>query len=313
MRTASAKHSSWTRLRPIRSSSEFGLSTSLGQRSPEQPFGRITIVGLGLVGGSLARALSALDAPPQVVGWSPSADERGAAAAAGVVAEAPANRSTALADAELVVLAAPLDPSRALLGIVAEEAPPTATISDVVSLKGPMAVAARACGLGDRWVGCHPMAGSEASGFAASRADLFAEARVWTVADGGAEARVPAVHRLWEAIGARPERIDAVTHDRLMALASHLPQLVSTALANVMASAGVQESELGPGGRDMTRLAGSSVDVWRDLLACAPIELSAGLRSLAEASDRMADRLDAGDFDAIVEEMERAGLWRGAR
>lgn len=288
------------------------MSTSSGQRSPEPPFGRIAIVGLGLVGGSLARALSALDDPPYVVGWSPDPHERGAATDAGAVSEAPEDRSAALSDAELVVLAAPPEPSRVLLPIVAREAPPTATISDVVSLKGPMAAAARASGLADRWVGCHPMAGGEASGFGASRADLFIGVRVWTVAERTAEERVPGVHRLWEAIGARPETTDAETHDRLMALASHLPQLVSSALANVMEGAGVERDELGPGGRDMTRLAGSSVNMWRDLLACAPSELSGGLRALAEASERLADRLDAGDVDAIVEEMERGALWSEA-
>ena len=274
------------------------------------PFGRIAIVGLGVMGGSLARALSAIDDGPAVVGWSPNEEEREAAVSAGAVIAAPSARADVLSDADLVVLAAPLRVSCDFMREVAGEAPPTATISDVVSLKVPLTEAARAAGLVERWVGSHPMAGREASGFEASTADLFVDATVWTVADERARARIGDVHRLWEAVGAKPEHVDAREHDRMMAFVSHLPQLTANALADVLADSGIVPSQLGPGGRDMTRLGQSSPAMWRDLLAHAPPELALGLRALGEASERLADLLESGDVDSIAATMNRTARWR---
>ncbi len=274
------------------------------------PFDRVAILGLGVMGGSLARALSALDDGPAVVGWSPDEEEREAALAAGAVIAAPSVRADVFADADLVVLATPLRVSCGFMQEIAEQAVTTATISDVVSLKAPLAEAARTAGLVERWVGSHPMAGREASGFAASTADLFVDTRVWTVADDSARARIDDVHRLWEAVGAKPEHVDAREHDRVMALVSHLPQLTSNALAGVLADSGIAPSQLGPGARDMTRLGESSSAMWRDLLEHAPPELARGLRALAESSERLADLLESGDVDSIAATMSRTARWR---
>ena len=274
------------------------------------PFGHIAILGLGVMGGSLARALSALDDGPDVVGWSPDEGEREAAVAAGAVVAAPSARADVFADADLVVLAAPLRVSCGFMLEVAEQAPPAATVSDVVSLKVPLWEAAQGAGLVERWVGSHPMTGREASGFAASTADLFVDTKVWTVADDRARERIEDVHRLWEALGAKPEHVDARVHDRLMALLSHLPQLTSNALADVLTDSGIASNQLGPGGRDMTRLCESSSAMWRDLLEHAPPELARGLRALAESCERLADLLDSGDVDSIVAQMSRTAQWR---
>ena len=274
------------------------------------PFGRVAILGLGVMGGSLARALSALDDGPAVVGWSPDEEEREGAVAAGAVIAAPSARADVFADADLVVLAAPLRVSCGFMRDVAKQAPPSATISDVVSLKVPLTEAARAAGLVERWVGSHPMAGREASGFEASTADLFVDTRVWTVADDRARERIDAVHRLWAAVGAKPEHVDAREHDRVMALVSHLPQLTSNALAGVLADSGIAPSQLGPGGRDMTRLSESSSAMWRDLLEHAPPDLARSLRALAESSERLADLLESGDVDSIAATMSQTARWR---
>ena len=155
------------------------------------------------------------------------------------------------------------------------------------------------------------MAGREASGFAASSADLFHDARVWTVAHDGARERVDGVHRLWEAVGARPPvRVGADEHDRLMALVSHLPQLTSNALVGVLVASGIEPTQLGPGGRAMTRLSASSPAMWRDLLGHARPELAEGLRALAESSERFADLLESGDVDTLATMMSRTAVWR---
>lgn len=268
------------------------------------------MLGLGVMGGSLARGLAALADPPHVTGWSPSAQEREAALAARAVAEAPDGWQEAAADADLVVLAAPLRASGDLLVEVAAVTSEATTITDLASLKAPLARTAAQAGVSDRWVGSHPMAGSERSGFEASRPDLYAGAHVWTVASVEAGLRVGRVHALWRSVGARPEAIDAEEHDRLMARVSHLPQLASNALASVLAAAGVEPAQLGPGGRDATRLAGSGPALWRDLFEHASPELAEGLRALADAAEHVADLLERGDLDGLEELMRSTRAWR---
>jgi prephenate dehydrogenase len=274
--------------------------------------GSVAILGLGVMGGSLARALAELADKPRVTGWSPKPEEREAALAAGVLSAAPATWQAAVRDAELIVLAGPLAASCAMLAEVAAVGPAAATLTDVASLKAPLARAAAAAGVSARWVGCHPMAGSEASGFAASKPGLYRAARVWTVAAEEARPRVGRVHALWKSLGAEPVEIDAERHDRLMALASHLPQLASNALAAVLMDAGLQPEQLGPGGRDTTRLAGSSADLWKDLLGYASPDLARGLRDLAAGADRIADLLDRHDIEAVADIMRATRTWRAS-
>jgi prephenate dehydrogenase len=202
--------------------------------------------------------------------------------------------------------------SCAMLAEVAATGPNSATLTDVASLKAPLARAAAAAGVAARWVGCHPMAGSEASGFSASKPGLYRSARVWTVAAKEAGPRVGRVHALWRSLGAEPVEIEAERHDRLMALASHLPQLASNALATVLMDAGLGPEQLGPGGRDTTRLAGSSADLWKDLLGYASPDLARGLRDLAAQADQMADLLDRHDIDAIADIMRATRKWRAS-
>jgi len=275
----------------------------------EAPFERVAVLGLGAMGGSLARALSVLEPGVRVVGWSPREEERRAALDVGAVAAAPSDWQEAVAEADLVVLAAPLSASCDLFAGVAEATSSGATLSDVASLKAPVARAATSAGAEARWVGSHPMTGSEESGFAASRADLYEGARVWTVAHPAAEDRVPRVQSLWRALRARPESIDADEHDRLMALASHLPQLTSNALAAVLREGGVLPTRLGPGGADMTRLAASGSAMWRDIFEHASPELVAGLRALAREAAKVADLVEAGDLDGVEELMNATRAW----
>jgi prephenate dehydrogenase len=282
----------------------------LDSRATELRFERIAVLGLGVMGGSLARALSELERAPRVSGWSPSSEERRAARAAGAVADAPDSWSAAVAEAELVVLAAPLSASCDLVAEVARVAPRDATLSDVASLKAPLARAAARASALDRWVGAHPMAGSADSGFGASRADLYRGARVWTCAAPEAAARERRVHALWRSLGADPRAIDPDEHDRLMAVASHLPQLAANALATVLESAGIEPGQLGPGGRDMTRLASSSPEIWHDLLEHASPELIRELRALSAETERLAELLERGDLDAVTALMKRTRAWR---
>jgi prephenate dehydrogenase len=276
---------------------------------PDGPFATVAILGLGAMGGSLARALSGLEARPRIVGWSPVGAERDAAANTNAVDAAPSAWREAVAGADLVVVAAPLAASCELIEALAAVTPAETTLTDVASLKVPVARVAAEVGVQDRWVGAHPMTGSEGSGFAASRSDLYQGARVWTVAHASAKPRVERVSTFWRSVGARPTLIAAEDHDRLMALASHLPQLTSNALASVLSRFDVTPEELGPGGSDMTRLAGSNSAMWRDIFDHASPELLRGLDALAGATARIADLLRRGDLEAITRLMDRTREW----
>ena len=271
------------------------------------PFARIGIVGLGLMGGSLARALAAQPRPPEVMGWSPDAAEREQARASGALSQVVARAEDVLS-ADLVVYAVPL---RAVLSLLAEHAPrwpPGAVISDVASLKAPVRAAA---GAAAAYVGAHPMAGGHASGFAAGRADLFRGTRVWlTPGAGAAPEAVARVADLWRALGAEPRTIDAREHDARMALASHLPQAAGSALALALAEQGLTPDELGPGGRDATRLAASSPGLWVELLLAARDADVAALDGLQRSLAEFRDAVAHGDEDALRALLERARAWK---
>lgn len=272
----------------------------------------IGIVGLGLMGGSLARALSRLPDPPELVAWSRSADDLELARDARVIRQVAASPEEVAESAALVVYAVPLG---AILGMLDSHRTlwrPDAVITDVASLKEPLAERARASGVADRFVGSHPMTGGESSGFRAARADLYRDVPVWIARDTGSPTARAAVEALWEAVEARPEPCGAREHDQRMVWASHLPQLTANALARVLAAEGMTRFDLGPGGRDMTRLAGSSAAVWTDLLEAAAPAVSAALESLGRTIHDLAKDLDAGRIDEVAAVMDATRRWREA-
>jgi prephenate dehydrogenase len=268
------------------------------------------VIGIGLMGGSLARALRAHADAPEVVGYSPVASERDAAVAAGAVSRVVERADDAAASADLVVYAVPLSVTVDLMKRHQSAWRRDAVVSDVCSLKSALTALARSLGIEHRYVGAHPMTGGESSGFGASRSELYRAATVWLTAAEAAGDERARIERLWASLGALPRWIDAETHDRIMVRASHLPQLLSNLLADALRRAGLGPGDVGPGGRDMTRLAGSSPEVWRDLLESSSVELAPVLRELGDALDDAASSLERGDLDALVRVMERTRSWR---
>ena len=274
-------------------------------RTPDHPFRTVAVVGLGLIGGSLARGLGVLSRPPRVVASSDSAGDLEMAERAGVIEAGASDPAAILAGADLVVYATPLDVTLRLLADHRGRWPAGAVVTDVASLKAPVEEAMRALGEGARYTGSHPMAGGEGSGFGHSSADLFADATVWLAGSGVGGTGVEA---LWTALGARPRWTTATDHDRLMSWCSHLPQLASNALARVLEESGHDPADLGTGGADMVRLAGSSPEMWLPLLARS--EAGAALHELARAARMLADAIDRRDLEAIERWMKSTRAWR---
>jgi prephenate dehydrogenase len=245
----------------------------------------VVVVGLGLVGGSLARALTR--AGYAVVGVDRPAVLRRARRAR-AVARTEADLERAVVGADIVILAATPAANLRLLRRVARAAPNT-LVTDVGSVKGPIARAAASLGL-RRFVGGHPMAGSERSGFAASQADLF-RGRAWVLTPVRAGAADLAVlRRLARAVGARPIiTMSPDQHDRAVAFLSHAPQLFAWALRDAARGDRVAARWLkmaGPGFRDMTRLARSPRRLWREILDQNRREVARALGAVRRALGR---------------------------
>jgi len=238
----------------------------------------VAIIGLGLVGGSLARALT--DAGYRVTGIDWPLVVRRAVRTGAVTAGA--TRAEAAAACDVVVLAAPPATNIRLLRRLARVAPPALVLTDVSSVKAQIAREAARLGLAGV-VGGHTMAGTEKRGFAASSKRLFDGATWWIVpARSGRANRL--VRDMVRSAGARPVTTDAATHDRTMAFLSHLPQVVAWALRDAARRDPVARVHLrraGPGFRGMTRLAGSPRPLWRQILSANAGEVARALAAFA--------------------------------
>lgn len=303
---------------------------------------RVVIVGLGVMGGSVAKSLGRRAPRTAVFGIDPD-DESAALAARDGVVRAPALEECD-PDGAVVVFAAPLDVTAALVLDKAHVWSRASLATDVAGLKVPVMEAARegvarlaavrspapAGAPADPrparssvFVGAHPMCGSERAGYAAARDDLFEGADVWLCPprrvrepDGGDSQRGSAAngplalaHAFWRLLGARPRTIAPEEHDRLMVWASHLPQLLSSALAWSLEDAGVDREALGPGGRGMTRLAGSGESMWLPLLEAARKRDAHALGALEERIGTVRRMLEEGDMAGLARLLKKGRRW----
>ncbi|HET9426480.1 MAG TPA: prephenate dehydrogenase [Gemmatimonadaceae bacterium] len=263
---------------------------------------RVAIVGLGGIGGSAALKLGQRGASP--IGYaSDDADRRGAVAAGLRVAD---SLRAAVTDVDLVLIAVPLDQVAPVVEEVLAAAPGSATVLHAAGLQRPHATRLAPAAAG-RVIGTHPLAGTELSGFGAASADLFLGATVYVEPRGTRRMREDA-ELFWSMAGAkRIEYRDAADHDDLMAAVSHVPQLVATALGATLAYSNIPRALLGPGGRDMTRLAASPWSMWKPLLGATPGRTLAMLESIETELRDIREEIAKGTLD------EAAISWSVAR
>ena len=262
---------------------------------------QIAFLGLGQVGGSIARAASTAGFATRITAWTPEGAGPRAARADGIVATASAGE--AIRGADLVVLAAPplacLGLLDALAGSLSTELAPDAVVTDVASTKTAIVARARANGL--RFVGGHPMAGRERAGYGAAEPDLLRD-RPWVIvpadpADPAADARVAA---LAEACGAGPVAMTAAEHDAAVAAISHLPLVLSVALVEAMNAEPdwAAARELAAGGwAGMTRLARGDATMGAGILATNGPATAGRLRALRAVIDEWLLLLADGGAD----------------
>jgi prephenate dehydrogenase len=271
-------------------------------------------LGFGLIAGSVARAVraNAATADWTMAAWSPTGSGPASALAEGIIDRASPIPVSALDGADVVVLGAPATACLELIDRLAgpwrDRLPGTAVVTDVASTKARLVERADAVGL--RFVGGHPMAGLERTGFAASDADLFRD-RPWILVQGAlaSPADVARVEAVARACSARPIVMDAGAHDRAVAGISHLPLV--TAVALVEAVTGATEGT-GPGAgpaADWPAAVGLSAGGWRDMTRLARGDPAMGASIVATNAEALAARVRdlRAALDAWLVELERVG------
>ncbi len=261
---------------------------------------QLTLIGVGLIGGSLARALRASGQVQEVIGFGRNLANLHQAVDLGVVDRIETSMARAVRGADMLVLAVPVGAMAQVLGDIAPHISDQTVITDVGSVKGSIVAAARAA-LGvhfHHFVPAHPLAGSEKSGVTASVEALFRGQRVILTpvaeTDGGALTRV---EHMWRATGAETVTLSVEEHDAILAATSHLPHLLAFSLIDVLAREPATRRVfdfIGNGFRDMTRIAASDPVMWRDI----------GLANRTAILQALGDY--RADLDALIAALEHS-------
>lgn len=280
------------------------------------PFQRITILGCGLIGGSFALALKQAGFAGEIVGWGRE-DALERAQQRGAIDRGVVDLAQAVADADLIYLSTPVGAILDLLPQVGQAAKAGALVTDAGSTK--VAICARAKEVLPEkviFLGGHPLTGKETSGIENADADLFVGAKYVVIKETkeaeeaeeefGSESVREFLDWL-RRVGAEPVVLDAETHDRAVAFTSHLPQLLSTALAAAVADETDRDElpvSLAAGGfRDMVRLASSPYEIWRDICATNSENISRALERLERRLARLRAHLQSPE---LAQEFEKA-------
>jgi prephenate dehydrogenase len=277
----------------------------------EPIFKRIAVVGVGLIGGSLAHACRGRLAG-RVVGLDADRTHLDHAMALGLVDEV-GDLPTGVAGADLVVVAVPVGAITDVVRAVAPHLAPDCIVTDVGSVKGELvAEVEREMPPGRVYVPGHPIAGTERSGPEAASAGLFRGTLcILTPTSRTPEAAVKAVTRLWEGVGAHVGLMDPLRHDRIFALVSHLPHVVAYALIGTIPNQeerGEDFLRFSAGGlRDFTRIAASHPVMWRDILIRNRGEVLESIAQFRKVLERIEAMIRTRDAAGLTEEFTRAG------
>ncbi len=273
---------------------------------------RLAVVGVGLIGGSLARALREAGQVGEVIGCGRGRENLERGVALGVIDRYTHAVEEAVDGADMVFVAVPLGAMRDAFAAMRERLAPDAVVTDGGSAKASVTADARAA-LGDRiasFVPGHPIAGTERTGVEASFATLYRNRRViLTPLPETTPAAVQRVEAMWRACGADVTAMSVEHHDEVLAATSHLPHMLAFGLVDALAR--MKENDeifryAAGGFRDFTRIASSSPVMWRDICVANREALSRMLERFAEEMSDLADTIRRGDGDHLLEIFSRA-------
>jgi cyclohexadieny/prephenate dehydrogenase / 3-phosphoshikimate 1-carboxyvinyltransferase len=270
---------------------------------------QLAIVGVGLLGGSVAKAARSGGLARRIVGVGRDPERLRPAVDDGTLDTAVTDLDAGVREADVILLAAPVLAIEGLLERVWGAAADGALITDVGSTKRNIVRTAERLAVTRplAFVGSHPLAGSEQAGYRVARADLFRGATVVVTPTEKTElAALKATTGLWEALGARVTSLDPETHDRTVAAISHLPHLIACALVDGAGRVEPGALELAARGfRDTTRIAGGDPDMWTEIFLANRDALAASIEAFRQALDDLQRVIDAGRADALRAELAR--------
>lgn len=272
----------------------------------------LLIVGLGLIGGSLAAALRDKGFARRITAFNRSRASLDYALDAGLIDAAPQSLEAAVADADLIVVGVPTLTVARVFEVIRDHARPDVLITDVASVKGSVVAAAAAVfgSVPPRLVPGHPIAGAEKSGVEAAQAGLFERHRViLTPLPDTDDTALSSVDAMWRLTGAEVVRMDVAAHDRILAMTSHLPHVLAFALVDSLARQSASEDifRFAAGGfRDFTRIASSDVVMWRDIAIANRSALLDAIDGFTVTLDGLRSAVAAGDGAMLEQVFVRA-------
>jgi prephenate dehydrogenase len=274
-------------------------------------FEKISILGLGLLGGSVAMAAKEAGVAREVVAWGRREEALAKAQAQGVVDSFHLDPREAVRGADFVLLAVPVDRMASLLAEVADSLADGVLVSDVGSVKGELSeTLPKLLPAGALYLGSHPMAGSHLRGVEHASAELF-QGAACVVMEAGESFRSEQekLVSFWRALGGNVVLREAKRHDEEVAWVSHLPHAVSFAFADVLEGAPKQSMALaGSGFRDFTRIAKSDAAMWSEILVSNREALAEPIERVRESLSEIAQELARGDAEALSKRIEKGHL-----
>ncbi len=275
-------------------------------------FKNVTIIGVGLIGGSLARALKAKGLAGSITGAGRSSATLEQARALGVIDRAATDAAAAIGDADLVVLATPVGTFEKIVREIGPRLKRGAVLTDVGSVKGALIGSIEAAlAPGAHYVPAHPIAGREKSGVAESTASLFEGRRcILTPTAKTDPAALAAVRELWTAVGAEVDIMDSDLHDSVFAAVSHLPHIAAFAMMSAVSKLKTDTEDYiafsGAGFRDFTRIAASSPEMWRDICLMNRTNLMPMIDRYLSSLNSFKQAIGAGDAEQLEQQLKAA-------
>ncbi len=275
-------------------------------------FKQVTIVGVGLIGGSVGMILKRDGLADRVIGMGRSLSNLELAVELGAIDAYERDPQAAIPGADLVMLATPVERYATHLEEWGRLLAPGTIVTDVGSVKGPLVERAEALvPSGAHFVGAHPIAGKETSGVGAGSVDLFTGALCLLTPTANTDAHaLGTVRRVWEAMGSVVVSVDPFLHDWILGAVSHLPHVAAFALMNALTELEQQGTELlkysGGGLRDTTRIAAASPELWRSIFLANHENLPAMIEALERHLQRFKALIEAQDGPGLEQEIDKA-------
>lgn len=273
-------------------------------------------IGLGLIGGSLARALKNNDNSCIIAAYNRSPESLEQAACDGVVDIPLHEIGDGFRDCDVIFLCLPVITNAEALSKLAPFVGPDTIVTDVSSVKSSIMKAAEDAGLKDRFVGGHPMAGSERTGYIASSKDLYRNAYYIITPYEEGDEKAEVIRKIAQDIGAIPIIMDCAKHDRIVAGVSHIPHLAAAALVELVKnndySDGLMKLVAAGGFKDITRVASSSPSMWKEICESNDVNITAFLGDLIDRLSEIREKVAGGDGEYIAELFDDAGTYRNS-